>query len=217
MGLLARERFGIGQYIETSMLCSTGYVHSNEIIDYISRPPRSAVDSAQCGFHALYRLYRCKSGWLFLAALDEQHWKSLVEALNQPQWLARTEFRGNAARLANDGALAIAVQHTLVTRSADEWATVLGSRGVPAEVADSKRFEQFLAENGVLEPDDHRTFGEYFRLRPRLRFSGSPNRRERAHFLGEDTRNILHELKYSPTEVQKLLESGAIFIGKGST
>ena len=64
MGLLARQRYGTGQYLETTMLTSSGYVHSNDLVGYPGRPERLIPDQHQQGLHALYRLYRCSDGWI---------------------------------------------------------------------------------------------------------------------------------------------------------
>ena len=74
LGLLAQVRFGIGQYAETTMLCSAGWVHSNRLTKYGDGPIQPPVDSEQRGLHALYRLYACAKGWLFLAVLQEREW-----------------------------------------------------------------------------------------------------------------------------------------------
>ena len=62
LGLLARERTGRGQSMETTMLCTTGYVHSGDLVLYPDRPPRRLPDKGQHGPEALYRLYPCHEG-----------------------------------------------------------------------------------------------------------------------------------------------------------
>ena len=65
IGLAVARRFGIGQYLETTMLCSAGFVHSNNLVAYDGAPARLAVDGGQHGLHALYRLYPCSEGMAF--------------------------------------------------------------------------------------------------------------------------------------------------------
>src|SRR5205814_6782756 len=67
LGLWARERTGRGQYLETSMISTAGYVHSGDLVISAAGPPQVVPDGGQHGLHALYRLYQCGAGWLFLA------------------------------------------------------------------------------------------------------------------------------------------------------
>ena len=44
LGVYAQRRYGLGQYLETTMLCSGGYVHSNDMVSYAGRPDRLLPD-----------------------------------------------------------------------------------------------------------------------------------------------------------------------------
>jgi crotonobetainyl-CoA:carnitine CoA-transferase CaiB-like acyl-CoA transferase len=211
MGLYARERYGVGQYLETSMMCSTGYVHSNEAIDYVDRPARAVVDSEQRGFHALYRLYQCAEDWLFLGLVEERQWLLLCDALGHQQWKIDRRFATPAARVEHDDALAAAIEETLAERSGSSWDKDLTARGLPVAATSEQRFEEFLAQQGILEPASNDVFGEYFRLRPRIRFSNAENRRGPAVSVGENTAEILDELGYSIEDRNHLLTSGVAF------
>ncbi len=81
LGLLARQRTGHGQYLETTMLCSNAYVVSDEFLDYdgVSTSPRGGRDEDGAG--PLYRLYPAREGWVFLAAPLAGEWEELTGAL----------------------------------------------------------------------------------------------------------------------------------------
>jgi crotonobetainyl-CoA:carnitine CoA-transferase CaiB-like acyl-CoA transferase len=213
LGLLARERTGCGQYIETSMLCSTGYVHSNELVEFEGRAPRATVDAEQRGFHALYRLYQCSSGWLFLGALADREWIALSEAIGYPEWRSDARFATSAARLAHDTALTRELDALFAQRTANEWQATLTKRGVPCAAADQQRFEEFLVTQDFVEPVSHPHYGEYFRIRPRLRFEGVTSRRGQACTKGEHSLAVLEELGFSADQRQQLVESGCVVAG----
>jgi crotonobetainyl-CoA:carnitine CoA-transferase CaiB-like acyl-CoA transferase len=210
MGLLAKARYGIGQYIETSMLCSSGYVHSNELVEYDGRPPRSSVDHDQRGFNALYRLYPCAQGWLFLAVLDDEHWTALVRALADTEWTRGSEFATCAERTRHDAELTAALDKTLAGRTAHEWERLFLAHGVPAVVADRAQFEKYVLTHGLVEPATHALYGDYFRVRPRVRFSAAPNPRAPACLLGEHTEALLKEFGYSEDETIALVRNGVV-------
>lgn len=211
MGLYGREKYGVGQYLETSMLCSTGYVHSNEAIDYPGRPGRAVVDAEQRGIHALYRLYKCAEGQLFIGLVGDGHWPVLCDALGHQEWQSDPRFATEGARAEHDSELAALIGDALSVRSAVAWDDTLSSYGIPVARADAARFEEFLVKHGILEPADNDVFGEYFRLRPRIRFSNADSKRGRAVSAGQNTSEILAELGYSPDECASLMASGAAF------
>jgi len=211
MGLFARSRMGAGQYVETSMLTSAAYVHSDQLVDYAERPSRLAVDGSQQGFRALYRLYQCRDSWLFLAA--DHNWDELKAALSGDSRLAAPEFATDAQRKCNDQALALVLSDLFAARHARAWCEQLSRSGVPAVMADSATFEEFLLHAGMVTPEGHPIFGEYFRVRPKIRYSDRDQPRRPACTLGENSLSILSELGYSPTRVNELLETGAVGAG----
>ena len=79
LGLLARQRTGQGQYLETTMLCSNAYVVSDEFFDYDGKHASAHHDENGTG--PLYRLYPAKDGWVFLAAPLPADWEELVTAM----------------------------------------------------------------------------------------------------------------------------------------
>ncbi len=211
MGLLARKRQGRAQYVESTMLCSTAYLHSMNLVDYVDRPEKNEVDSQQHGFGPLYRLYSCKTGWIFISALQDEEWTALAKVLRKLEWLESREFASAKSRSENSDRLAEAIGAAMRERTAGEWEKIFIEAGVPAAVADEGyQFEEFLLENGLVEPETHAQFGPYFRTRPRVRFSSAPNHRGPACSLGEQTRAILHEVGYSDLEVENLLESNVV-------
>ena len=80
LGLLAKVRTGQGQYMETTMMCSNAYVVSDEFFDFDARMEVAHHDEDGAG--PLYRLYRARSGSVFLAAPLPQDWGELMSALD---------------------------------------------------------------------------------------------------------------------------------------
>ena len=67
LALYAREKTGQGQYLEVTMLGANAYANADDFIAYPGKPDRLLADPQLNGLHALYRLYRCRQGWVFLA------------------------------------------------------------------------------------------------------------------------------------------------------
>ena len=211
IGLHARERTGEGQSMETTMLTATGYVHSDMVVQYPGRPPTRVQDAGQHGFTALYRLYQCESGWIFLAAVQQHEWEALASAVEHEEWLTDARFATAAARATNDEELTDALAEIFATRSAGDWQAHLIDRGVPATRADEETFEEFVVANVPHEPMTHPAFGDSWRRAPTSRFSGcEPVVPSGAPSVGEHTLSVLADLGYSDEECQELIDGGAV-------
>ena len=210
MGILARQRWGTGQYLETSMLASNGYVHSNDLVQFSGVPPRLIPDHGQHGPMALYRLYRCAEGWIFLAAVQDDEWVRLAAQLGRDDWLGDPRFASSAARRQNDDALVAEIEPILATAPAAQWERALEAAGVPAACVPESTFEEFLAAEGLLRPEDHLALGPYWRLPPKVRFSESANRIKPGSAVGEHSNSILGELGYTEAERSALQAQGVV-------
>src|SRR5262249_26450877 len=131
LGLLARERTGTGQYMETTMLCSSGYALSQDLVLFEGSPEPRLPDREQRGQSALCRLYECASGWCMVSALQEKEWRALCAALGYPEWAADRRFATPDMRMRHDDELIGLLEAVFVTRPATEWEHVLTSSGLP--------------------------------------------------------------------------------------
>ncbi len=210
IGLAARRRSGEGQYVETAMIATAGFVHSNNLVQYEGAPPRLAVNGDQDGLHALYRLYPCRAGWVFLAVMTEAEWGRLCHALGHGEWIEDPRFDGRAARLASDTELSQLIAEALEARSADHWEAVLEAADVGAVRADEWSLEQFLVQHGVVREESHPRLGEYWRLPSRVTFNGAEGRYGKATVLGESTVAVLEELGYQEAEIKTLCDGRVV-------
>ena len=211
IGLHAREQTGMGQPMETTMLTATGYVQSDMVVQYPGRPAIGVPDRGQHGFHALYRLYECASGWIFLAAVQEKEWGALTGAVGRPEWLSDSRYSRAQTRDDNDHTLAEALSEIFASKPADEWQSHLLAHAVPVTRADEQTFGEFLVDNVPHRPMTHPDFGDYWRRASTIRFSGCEAiETSVAPSLGEHTAAILAELGYSPEERQETIDSGAV-------
>ena len=209
LGVYAERRYGLGQYLETTMLCSGGYVHSNDMVSYAGRPDRLLPDGEQRGPHALCRLYPCRDGWIFLAVVQDKEWRALATAVGCPEWLADDRYADHAARLRHDADLSGRLAGIFARAPAREWEERLAP-GVPVASAADGNMEEFVVREGLVSGDQHPAFGEYWRLPPRVRFSAAPNRAGGPCALGEHTDAILEEFGYGEAERDALKAAGVV-------
>jgi crotonobetainyl-CoA:carnitine CoA-transferase CaiB-like acyl-CoA transferase len=220
LGLLARERTGLGQEMLTSMLCTTAYAVSDDCVDYAGRGPRAEPDPLLYGMSALYRLYPAREGWVFLACPQPREWRALCRALASEAELDRDpRFSTPAARRQHDDALAAALAEIFRRRSASEWEQVAASHDVacvevaPGPVVSHVLNDPVMAENGFLDEVEHPTFGRHRRLAPLVRLSATPGEARPACTLGQHTEAVLRELEFGAEEIASLAAQGVVRLG----
>jgi crotonobetainyl-CoA:carnitine CoA-transferase CaiB-like acyl-CoA transferase len=213
LGLWARELTGRGQYVETSMISSAGYIHSGDLVLYDGMPARRLPDHGQHGLHALYRLYPCRTGWVFVAAWRDEEWRAFASALGHDEWVDDPRFASLAERVANDDALVGLVGDVLRRDDASTW----DERGRAADVAvvavSEVPLEQWFEREGLLIPEDHEVFGPFWRAPVKVHLSATTPRLERVAGLGEHTRAILTELGRDPDQIDRLVAGGVVVDG----
>jgi crotonobetainyl-CoA:carnitine CoA-transferase CaiB-like acyl-CoA transferase len=223
LGLVARQRAGSGQYLETSMLCSNAYVVSDDFFAYDGKVPTAHHDENGTG--PLYRLYPTADGWVFLAAPLPSHWDALAGALRDasgtdlaadPRFATADDRRDNAV------ALAEALTAALAGRSAVAWEDLL----VPLDVACVEVSQTSLStfsissptvvENGFTDEVTHPMFGAHRRHGPIVTLSETPGVVGPGCLVGQHTRQILGELGYSDEDMSALRDKGVVAWPEGT-
>ena len=92
LGLYARERTGEAQYVESTMINANAYLNIDDFYRHEGKQPRPLPDREGFGLHALYRLYRAKTGWVFLACLFDDEWESPLRRPSQARPPDRPAF-----------------------------------------------------------------------------------------------------------------------------
>ena len=205
LGLYHRSRTGVGQHIETSMLASAGYVHSDNLVLYPGAPAWRLPDHQQHGPSALYRLYECAEGWVFVAVVTDDEWNGLVAALHDTALGSDDRFADAAGRARHDSDLARVLAKIFASANAAQWVDLLSGHDVAVVQADQTSFENALIGSGTLALAEHAEFGKYWRFRPRIRYDRLATSVGEPCSLGEHTEAVLTELGYSPEEVEALV------------
>jgi crotonobetainyl-CoA:carnitine CoA-transferase CaiB-like acyl-CoA transferase len=221
LGLVARQRTGLGQELLTSMLCSTAYALSEECIEFADRP-EGRTDPQMYGRGPLYRLYEAAEGWVFLAAPQPREWEPLVRALAPHLDLAADpRFGSPGLRAAHAPALAAELAGVFRRRAARDWERELLAAGVGCvEVADGPIYRAVMddaitREAGFLVDVEHPSFGRHRRLGPLARLSLTPCQARPACLLGQHTESLLREFGYSQAEIDELESAGVIARHRG--
>ncbi len=214
LGLAARWRTGLGQYLETTMMNSVVYCNSDDGLNYEGKPPRHVPDRRQLGLEATYRLYETKDGWVFLAAPSDEEFSLLCEVAGRRELAGDPRFSEVGRRYDNRQELAALLEATFKSDTADEWESRLTAADVACVRADQMGHRRFLHEDpharfiDFMVPTAHPLFlssapeGRYWRHGPQVDFSLTPCEAGKPYAaLGEMTVPILEELGYTAEEI----------------
>jgi len=209
--LVARQRQGVGQYMQTTMLCSNAYVVSDDFFDFEGKEPTATHD--ENGVSALYRLYQTSEGWVFLAAPLAADWDRVQAAFeigDDPR------FSTPADRIARDAELAKVIGTVLAGRRAAEWEATLGARDITCVEVSQGSFSEFTISSPTVRDNDfvaevtHPLFGAHLRHGPVATLSLTPGAPQPACLVGQHTRAVLLEFGYGEDQIADLHTRGII-------
>lgn len=130
--LAEREKSGLGQQIDISLLdCAVG-VLANQSMNYLA----SGIAPTRLGnAHpniVPYQVFPCANGHLIIACGNDSQFVNLCKALDVPELSADAAYATNPARVKNRDALCAILSKKLATHAKDDLIHLFNSVGVPA-------------------------------------------------------------------------------------
>jgi crotonobetainyl-CoA:carnitine CoA-transferase CaiB-like acyl-CoA transferase len=215
LALRAKEKTGIGQAIDVSMmegqLALLGTMVANHCATgEIPKPMGTA-------YKALlpYQTFRTKTRDLALAVGSEKLWKIFCPVIGCPELADDPRFCSNGERNRNREALIERLQQVFLSRSYEDWEALLTENGIPvgainnlAQVVDHA---QVKARGSIVEID-HPRAGKLRVVGVPVRLSATPGTiRAPSPALGEHTAAVLRELLgLNASEIDALQTAGAL-------
>lgn len=221
MGLIARERFGIGQESMTTMIGSCAYLMSDDFVWYEGKPARPLPDADLYGLGPLYRIYRASDGWVFLAVTNEREWRGLCAAMQAARagdFGADPRFAGPDLRAANGAALADALASAFAGRTCADWEERMRAADVACVWVNERPHSWFcthdpiMAENGYLGEMDHFAYGTVPRHGLTVTLSRTPGRMDTVPPCGAHTEAVLREIGCDEARIADLRARGIVGI-----
>ena len=193
--LLAREKTGRGQRVETSLFEAALGLSVWEATEYWATGEAPQPLGSAHRLSAPYQAFRASDGFLTIAALTRPHWEKLCQVLDLAGLALDPRYVSNADRLANQESLVTEIERALSSRTVDEWVDRLLAEGIPcgpildyAQVFDSPH----TAARRMVEVVDHPVDGPVRTLGIPVKLSDTPaSVRQSPPLLGEHTANVL--------------------------
>ncbi len=212
--LYQREKSGVGQHIQLSMLESmlaffwpegmAGLVYGENEFDV--RKLQGSQDL----------IYKAKDGYITAGAVSDAEWGGMCRALKREDLLEDERFSTSAARVSNAGERKQLTGEEISKWNSKEILTRFQEEGVPCAPLLNRmelmEHEQVLANESIWI-QDYEGFGEVRQARPAARFGETPSEIARpAPKLGEHGQEILTELGYSSSAQSKLIKEGKVVV-----
>ena len=193
LALVARERHGIAQRVNTSLLAAGALVCVDGFMRYEGMSPRPLPDSDQYGVGPLRRVYRTSDGWIAVAA-------DLPETSDALTWLTSSDQ----------------AERTFADMTVSEALDTLASRSIPCAPVVHDYVSGFFTDpqaeaNRMMTEFDHPTVGTVKLSGNLVSFDGFTTLPGRpTPLLGQHTSEVLAELGYTPDQIDELYELGVV-------
>ncbi len=211
-GLLAalyhRERTGVGQRVETSLLQAAMALQSHMFIKALEReeePPFGIFP---------YNFYETEDDIIFLAIGTDRFWQLLCEGIGAPELAADPRYKTNPQRVECKEELTRAIVEKLKTRTTKEWESILLAKGVPC--APAQTYEEFFEDPQVAAMSmahivEHPKIGPMKVSGVPVHMSETPGAVQCAPpTLGQHTDELLSDVGYTPNDIARLRREGAV-------
>jgi CoA:oxalate CoA-transferase len=214
--LFRRQRNGEGEFIDVSMLEATlvtmGWAVSNWLIAGVTPEPmgNENVTASPSG------TFKTADGLLNIAPNQQEQFEKLCELIGRKELASDPRFVDREERKSRRLELNREIELALATKSADHWASLFNTHGVPA--GEVLSVPQVLQHPQTTERDLVKRFGlvpgldkDISVVRSGFRLaSGDPKPTTPPPVLSADTDQILAELGYDQEAIRMLKHNGAV-------
>lgn len=208
LALLVRERMGIGQRLDVSLLGTqialqpTAYCRRLQV----EQPAPPAVRRRG----STYNYYKTgdDNKWIAVAALEERRWPAFCRAVGMPDLKDDPKFTTPAERTEHWEELLAIVGKAFLSKTREQWIKILLEHDIPcgpvydySEVAADPQ----VAENDYLVRVEHPDHGSVQMAGIPVQLGKTPGKvRSAAPELGQHTEDVLLELGYTTEEIAEL-------------
>ncbi len=216
--LRERDRTGNGQEVQCAMLDGIISMFAFASAAYFSTgqlPPRNGNDHMVV---APYGVFHSSDGPLAIAPSTEKAWGQFCRAMGREELMTDPRFDSAENRREHRKEINREVGDVIKTKTRDEWIEILNEAGVPCgnvnNLAQAFSDPQVLHQEMVLESDQ--PGGPIKMPGFPVKMSGTPARlRDPSPQLGEHTKEVLKQVGYSETDVDRLVSDRVVEVWEG--
>jgi len=218
VALLARERHGIGQHVDVSLLEAALVMQKSTLTRYLQNrklPPRTG---SRAPYATPNQAFRTQDGFIMVAAYTPARWKAFCcNVLQRPDIETDPRFATRQTRQEHHTVLRDIVNEIFAKKTSAEWLRLCEENDLvcaPINNYDQVvEMEQIVARGSLdkLVYSDGRELGT---VAPMPRLSETPGSLRNAfpEFIGQHTREVLLSFGLDDAESRRLAEAGAIAV-----
>ena len=212
--LLEREKSGLGQWVNTSLLQAQIFMLDFQAARWLSENHVAGQAGNNHPTSVPTGVFKTSDGSINLAVAGETIWKRFVKAVDKGEWLEMDEFKNAKERLKNRDYLNKLIEEVTITKTSDEWVEKLEKVGVPCGPINSidKVFDDPQVKHlGIAQSIDTIPFGQTHLVGQPFNLSRSPSiMKQRPPEKGEHNEDVLLDLGYSSEELDELKSKNII-------
>lgn len=217
--LLHKERTGEGQFVEVPMLETLVSFNMVEHLNGVAYVPPIGKLGYQRVVTPSRRPFETKDGFACILPYSDKHWLNFFTAVGRPELMEDPRFSSYRARILSVDDLYGFVGEVTPTKTTAEWVAICEEGEIPCmPVTDVEDLmdDEHLKAVGMFERHHHPTEGETVLVRPPVLYEKSPaSIRTHAPRYGEHGQAVLREIGYGESEIEALIEAGALIPDDG--
>jgi crotonobetainyl-CoA:carnitine CoA-transferase CaiB-like acyl-CoA transferase len=208
--LICRERKETGQYIDIGILDGVITVMAQAFaLHWYGQEHAVSGYGLETENRVDYHVYKTKNGFISIAALAPQFWDGLCKALGREDLIME---QNNKAR---EREIQSIFENIFLTKTKDEWFNILTQHDVPvAKVLDLDEVTQcpqVIHRDMIVDVIDPATSKSEKHVGISIKLSETPGSiRTLPPSPGQDTDEILHNLGYEDTDIERLRKSNVV-------
>ena len=213
LALLDRERTGLGQKIETSLLQTALALHSVQMIRVAGHAERAAAGTA-----GPRNVYPCADGrYIFNTSINlGAGWNLLCETFPLDELTGDRRFASPEGRAEHSDEIEEIVARQYLTKPAAEWEALFKAAGLIVSIVkeiDEVYDDPQVVANEMITEFEQPGLGTVEAVAPPFRMSATatlPWHKRPAPHLGEHNEEVLLELGYTESQITAMRASGAL-------
>ena len=203
--LLEREKSGLGQWVNTSLLQAQIFMLDFQAARWLSEKHVAGQAGNNHPTSVPTGVFKTSDGSINLAVAGETIWRRFAEAVDKKEWLEKDEFKDAKERLKNRDYLNKLIEELTISKTSDEWVEKLEKVGVPCGPINSidKVFNDPQVKHlGIAQSIDTIPFGQTELVGQPFNLSRSPSiMKQRPPEKGEHNEDVLLDLGFSNEEL----------------
>jgi len=208
--LYHREATGRGQRVETCLANNAMVAQAAEFIRYRGRPPVLAGGRDILGISAAYRLYRCRDGWILLAATTEAEAEAVLSFSETVSSVTVDELLSAPW----NGSVAKALEARFAGQKKDDVLQHFGKKKVPCcpcLTLEEVFTDPHLEANDLWWRSEHGLLGPFQQIGRTVKWGEHSMRLERpAPLFAQHSREVLLQYGIESSRIENLIESGVV-------